>query len=78
MKQVEIKEMAQGEKIPVEVFEEVLKKVLEEEKDTNWRHAKKFEHTDMWRKSEDDSSIHLFKVVSLSELSKTLSARIAS
>ena len=44
----------------------------------NWRHAKKFEHTDMWCKSEDDSSTHLFKVVNLSELSKTLSAGIAS
>ena len=56
--------MAQGgEKIPVEAFEEVLKKVLEEEKDTNWSHAKKFEHTDVWRKSEDDTSIHVFKVV---------------
>ena len=56
--------MAQGsEKIPVETFEEVLKKVLEEEKDTNWRHAKKFEHTDVWRKSEDESSVHVFKVL---------------
>lgn len=54
--------MAQSEKIPVETFEEVLKKVLEEEKDTNWKHAKKFEHTDVWRKSEDDSSVHVFKV----------------
>ena len=54
-----------SEKISVETFEEVLQKVLEENKDTSWTHAKKFEHTDMWRKSEDDSSIHIFKVRSV-------------
>ena len=55
--------MARGsEKISVETFEEVLKKILEEDKNTDWKHAKKFEHTNVWRKSEDDSSIHVFKV----------------
>lgn len=53
----------ESEKIPIETFEAVLQKVLEEEKDTNWRHAKKFEHTDVWRKSEDDSPIQVFKVL---------------
>ena len=51
-----------GEKISVQIFEEVLQKILEEDKDTDWKHAKKFEHTDVWRKSQDDSSIHIFKV----------------
>ena len=56
--------MAQStDRIPVETFEEVLKKVLEEEKDANWKHAKKFEHTEVWKKSEDDSSVHIFKVL---------------
>ena len=50
------------ERIAVQVFEDVLRKVLEEDEDANWKHAKKFEHTDVWRKSEDDSSVHEFKV----------------
>lgn len=59
---------ASTDKIPVETFEGILKKVLEEEKDTNWKHAKKFEHTEVWRKSEDDSPIQIFKVFSLNIL----------
>ena len=55
--------MAQGsEKIPPETFEELLKKVQEEEKDAGWQHAKKFEHTEVYRKSSTDSSVHIFKV----------------
>jgi len=62
--------MAQGsEKIPLETFEDLLKKVQEEEKDTGWQHAKKFEHTEVYRKSSSDSSVHVFKVHSLIKLS---------